>query len=82
MEDSRNSNWKNVEFLGLEWVQQGEWNNFIKGLLGSGIDLNAEKDTLLWSWDTKRRQVNAKQTYEVQLLEEEVEDTPFWYSDL
>jgi hypothetical protein len=82
MEVPRNSNWKNVEFLGLEGVQQEEWNNFIKGLLGSGIDLNAEKDSLLWSWDTKRGQVNAKQAYEVQLLEEEVADTPFWYSDL
>jgi hypothetical protein len=53
MEESRHTNWKKVESLGLEREQQEEWNNFVKGLVGSGFDLNTEKDTLLWSWDTK-----------------------------
>jgi hypothetical protein len=78
----RQTTWKKAESLGLEGEQLVEWNNFVKGLIGSGIDLNNEKDTLLWSWDTKRGQVNAKQAYEVQILMEGGVDSNFWYTDL
>jgi len=44
-----------------------EWNNFVKGLISSSIDLNNEKDTLMWFWNTKRGQVNEKHAYEVQI---------------
>jgi len=54
-----------------------EWNTFFKVLVGSGIDLNTEKDSLLWTWDTKRGHVNAKQAYEMQILMERVVDTNF-----
>jgi hypothetical protein len=50
--------------------------------LDRGFELNNEKDTLLWSWDTKGGQVNAKQAYEVQLLEEVVVEPTYWYTEL
>lgn len=67
-EGLRQTTWKKPESLGLEGEQLVKWNNFVKGLIGLGIDLNSEKYTFLWSWDTKRGQVYAKQAYEVQLL--------------
>lgn len=82
MEDTSHKNWKKVETLGLEGEKKEEWNNYVKGLVGSGYELNNENDTLLWSWDTKGGQVNAKQAYEVQLLEEVVEEPTFWYTEL
>jgi hypothetical protein len=76
LEDTRHTRWKKVEALGLEGEQKEEWNNYVKGLVGSGYELNNEKYILLWSWDTKGGQVNAKQAYEVQLVEDVVEE-PF-----
>jgi hypothetical protein len=58
-----------------------EWKNYVKGLVSTGINLKDDKDTLIWSWDTKGGQFNAKQAYEVQLLEEEVQPN-FWYSEI
>jgi hypothetical protein len=81
MDELRHTSWKNVESLGLVGEISEEWKNYVKGLVGSGIDLNEGKYTLIWSWDTKGGQVNEKQAYEVQLLEDEVQPT-FWYSEL
>jgi hypothetical protein len=53
LEDTSYLRWKNVETLGLEGEQKEEWNIFVKGLVGSRFELNNEKDTLMWSWDTK-----------------------------
>jgi hypothetical protein len=61
--------WKKEESLGLEGVLKDEWKNYIRGLVSAGIELNDEKDRLLWSWDTKKGQVNAKQAYKVQVME-------------
>jgi hypothetical protein len=83
--DRENTNitrWKRAEFLGLDGAQKEEWDNFIKGLIGSGFELNNEKDILLWSWDTKRGQVNAKQVYEVQMLEKGEKESICWYNEL
>jgi hypothetical protein len=68
--------------LGLVGDQKEEWDNYLKGLIGSGFVLNNENDILLWSWDTKKGQVNAKQAYEVQMLEKETEETNCWYKEL
>jgi hypothetical protein len=56
-----------AEDLGLEGELLIEWNNYIKGLVGSGFELNNDKDLLLWSWDTKFGQVSAKQAYDIQM---------------
>jgi hypothetical protein len=53
VENTRISRWKKVEDLGLEGEQLEEWNNYVKGLVGSGFELNNEKYLFLWSWDTK-----------------------------
>jgi hypothetical protein len=37
MEVTRHTNWKKVETLGLEGEQKEEWNNYVKGLVGSRI---------------------------------------------
>jgi len=53
--DLTNSNmtrWKKVEVLGMVGDQNEEWDNYLKGLTGSGFVLNNENDILLWSWDT------------------------------
>jgi hypothetical protein len=82
LENTRHSRWKKAEDLGLEGEQIEEWNNYVKGLVGSGFELNNEKYLLLWSWDTKGGQVTTKQAYEVQLVENVVAEPFFWYSDL
>jgi hypothetical protein len=74
--------WKKEESLGLEGELKEEWTNYIKGLVSSGIELNNEKDRLMWSWDTKKGQVNAKQAYKVQVLEDMEEETKYWYSEI
>ena len=43
----------------------------------SVIELNNEKDILLWSCDTKNGQVNAKKAYKVQVLEDMEEETKY-----
>jgi hypothetical protein len=74
--------WKKAESLGLEGAQKDEWKNYTKGLVSVGIELNDEKDRLLWSWDTKQGQVNAKLAYEVQVMEDRGVETKFWYSKI
>jgi hypothetical protein len=66
----------------LEGVQKDEWTNFTKGLVNVGIKLNDEEDNLMWSWDTKQGQVNAKLAYEVQVMEDMGEEPKFWYSKI
>jgi hypothetical protein len=68
--------------LGLDGDQKEEWDNFIKGLIGSGIELNNEKYILLWSWHTTGGQVSEKQAYKVQMLENVEEESILWYIDL
>jgi hypothetical protein len=82
LENTSHTSWKKDEILGLVGEQKEEWNNFIKGLVGSGFDLNSDKDTLLWSWDTKGGQVNAKQAYEVQMMENVEVEPNYWYVEL
>jgi hypothetical protein len=41
--------WKKVEDLGLEGEILYEWNNYIKGFVGSVFELNNDKDIFLWS---------------------------------
>jgi hypothetical protein len=41
-----------------------------------------KKISYLWSWDTKRGQVNANQAYKVQLLEDMEEEPMYWYNEL
>jgi hypothetical protein len=82
MEDVVHKRWLKHENLGLEGELKHDWSNYTKGLSGSGIDLNDEKDLLLWSWDTKRGQVSAKLAYNALLLEERVEAPMFWYTKL
>jgi hypothetical protein len=82
VENSFITRWKKVDLLGLVGEQKDEWDKYIKGLIGSGFVLNSDKDSILWSWDTKNGQVNAKQAYEVQLLEMEAEETNCWYKEL
>ena len=59
-----------------------EWDNYVKGLVGSGFELNEENNTLIWSWNTKEGQVNAKQAYEVQMMEESEGCHMLWYKEL
>ena len=82
MEVTIYTSWKKDEILGLEGEQKEEWNNFVKGLVGSVFVLNNEKYTLLWSWDTKRGQVNANHAYKVQMLEMMEVEPRFWYKEL
>jgi hypothetical protein len=82
LENTRQTGWIKAEVLGLEGDSKDEWNNYVKGLTSLGIELNNEKDLLMWSWDTKSGQVSAKKAYEVQMLEDEVTEPVFWYSDL
>jgi hypothetical protein len=74
--------WKNVETLGLEGAQKDEWIKYTKGLVNARIELNDEKDSLLWSWDTKQGQVNAKLAYEVQVMEDTGVEPKLWYSEI
>jgi hypothetical protein len=53
-----------------------------KGIIWTGIELNDENDTLVWSWNTKGGQVNAKQAYEVQCLDDHEVISNEWYLDL
>jgi hypothetical protein len=82
MENTRHTSWKKAELLGLDGELREEWNFFLKGLIGSGFELNSDKDTLLWSWDTKGGQVSAKKAYEVQMMETVEVEQNFWYVDL
>jgi hypothetical protein len=59
-EDPSLLRWKIAEFLGLDGEQKEEWDYYVKGLVWTGIELNDEKDYLLWSWNIKGGQVNAK----------------------
>jgi hypothetical protein len=76
------SRWKTTEALGLKGAHKVEWTNYTKGVVSSGIELNEEKDRLLWSWDTKHGQVTTKLAYEVQMMEERGVETKFWYSKI
>jgi hypothetical protein len=76
------SSWKSAEMLGLAGEQKEEWENYVKGLNWSGFELNDETDTLVWSWDTKGGQVNAKQAYEVQCLDDHELISKEWFLDL
>jgi hypothetical protein len=51
-------------------------------LVSDGIEPNDEKYSLLWSWDTKQGQVNAKLAYKVQVMEDREVEPKFWYSDI
>jgi len=82
VENTRLPRWKLAEDIGLEGELLEEWNNYVKGLFGSGFELNNEKDLLLWSWDTKHGQVSTKQAYEVQMVRTTGADTIFWYSEI
>jgi hypothetical protein len=53
LEHTSHIRWKKAETLGLEGGHKEEWNNYVEGLVGYGFELNTEKDTLMWSWDTK-----------------------------
>ena len=75
-EDQNSLRWKNAETLGLYGEHKEEWYLYVKGLVGSGFELNAENDTLLWTWNTKGGHVNEKQAYEVHILEG---CQMFWY---
>jgi hypothetical protein len=66
----------------MEGVLKYEWTNYTRGLVSVGIDLNVEKDRLLWSWDTKKGQVNSKQAYKVQVMEGREEEPKLWYSEI
>jgi ribonuclease HI len=74
--------WKTVDTLGLEGALKDEWINYTKGLVSVGIELTDEKDSLLWSWDTKEGQVTSKLAYKVQMLEGRGEETKFWYTEI
>jgi len=74
--------WKKAKFMWLVGDKKEEWDNYLKGLTGSGFVLNNENDILLWSWDTKKGLVNAKQAYEVQMLEKDTEETNCYYKEL
>jgi hypothetical protein len=82
LENSRQTGWIKAEVLGLEGDLKDEWNNYVKGLVSLGIELNKDKDLLMWSWDTKSGQVSAKKAYEVQMLEVVETEPVFWYNDL
>jgi hypothetical protein len=69
-EDQKSSRWKNAETVGIVGEQKEEWDLYVKGLVWSGFELNVENDTLMWSWNTKGGQVNTKQSYEVQTLDD------------
>ena len=45
--------WKNVDTLGLVGSLKDEWIKYTNGLVNVGIELINEKDSLLWSWETK-----------------------------
>jgi len=60
MENTCYTRWKKVELLGMDEALKEECNYFIKGLIGSGFELNNDKDIIIWSWDTKDGQVSAK----------------------
>jgi hypothetical protein len=62
--NTRLPRWKKAWDLGLEGELIEKWNNYVKGLVGSGFELNNEKDSLLWSLDTKGGKVTAKHAYE------------------
>jgi len=82
VEDTTYTSWKKADSLGMEGEQKEEWNNIVKGLVGSVFVLNNEKYTLLWSWDTKRGQVNDNHAYKVQMLELRKVEPCYWYNEL
>jgi hypothetical protein len=47
LEDTSHTSWKKDDILGLEGEQKEEWNNYVKGLVGSRYELNNEKYILL-----------------------------------
>jgi hypothetical protein len=53
LESSRHTGWIKVEALGLEGEPKAEINNYVKGLVSSGFEMNNDKDLLMCSWDTK-----------------------------
>ena len=55
---------------------------YVKGLVWTGSDINDEKYTLLWSWNTKGGQVNAKHAYEVISLDDQEVTTNEWYLNI
>ena len=73
---------ENADTLGLEGSLKDEWINYTKGLVSTWIELTDDKDSLVWSWDTKEGQVNAKLAYKVQMLEGRGEEPKFWYAEL
>jgi hypothetical protein len=77
VENTRFPRWKLAEDLGLEGELLVEWNNYVKWFVGSGFELNNDKDLLLWSRDTKFGQVTAKQAYDIQ-MEENIGDASFF----
>jgi hypothetical protein len=47
LEGTRHTSWKKAEDLGLEEEQKDEWNNYVKGLVGLGYELNNDTYILL-----------------------------------
>jgi hypothetical protein len=44
---------KSDDTLGLVGSLKDEWIKYTNGLVNVGIELIDEKDSLLWSWETK-----------------------------
>lgn len=52
--------WMSTVDLGLPVVLQREWEGYILEFNSSGIQLSRAKDTLVWSWNGKNCEINAK----------------------
>jgi hypothetical protein len=52
--------WSKGGSLGLQGELKDEWDNYLKGLEGSGFKLNAKNDTLICSWNTKEGKINVE----------------------
>ena len=49
LESTRHTRWIKAEALGLEGELKVEWNNYLRGLVSSGFELNNDKELLMWS---------------------------------
>jgi hypothetical protein len=49
LDNTRKTGWIKTEVLGLEGDSKDEWNIYVKGLEILGIELNNDKDLLMWS---------------------------------
>jgi hypothetical protein len=75
---SGSQNWLSSEDLNLQGELAMEWNAFLLVLRCSGVTLNREEDSLVWTWNQSKGVVTVKFVYEALVTQNVAVDQEWW----